>query len=206
MRRHNICGERFVKILSLLLFASIAVQAQQITPLEVKEIRLGVAGAPEVMERFPGALVLKTSILVDLEFVAREKCGPSMQVNECRLSAMDDLRLAGATVGTYYFYLLDDKVESVSVSFHINGYKLVRDALTVKYGKPTDETINTVQSRAGASFQSESLSWNRADGNISLVERSAEIERSAVVMSTKKYLTHTEEREKRQSVEGAQKL
>ena len=151
-------------------------------------------------------MIVSTSAFVSPESYVNKQCGYTYTNTDCRIKAYEALKVAGATPGTYLFYAVEGKVEGITVTFHENGFPTVRDALIIKYGEPTEKKTETMHNRAGASFDSQVLTWSRPDGEIRISELGATVDESLLTMQSPKYKAHAAEEMKKKAQEGAKKL
>ena len=78
------------------------------------------------------------------------------------------------------------ELEDVFAVFKADRYSVVRTAALAKYGKPTKERRAPVQTKAGATFPSETLSWTRKDGaQITLTMHAETINQSALLLQSR---------------------
>lgn len=175
-------------------------------PLELKDIRIGESTLADVEAKFPGAWNLGSYVTVTPESYVNKQCGSSYTNTDCRSRAFEGVRVAGATPGTYSFNAVDGKVESISVTFNKTGFSTVRDALIIKYGEPSEKKINALQNRAGASFESQTLTWSRPDGEIHISEIGSKVDESRLMIYSDKYKNHLLDENKKKAAEGAKKL
>lgn len=96
----------------------------------------------------------------------------------------------------------DGRVSNILISLNHNGYDKMRQILVERYGEPTKIERSTVTSMAGASIDSERLSWVGVKNSVSLSERSDRIDRSLVVFSNNA-LTQSAEKKRKNAVKDA---
>lgn len=196
-------------LFAILLCAPLLAWSQAaLSPLEIKEIRIGESTLADVTAKFPGGHLVDKSVLVSPQGHVDKLCG-YIHINsnpECRRNAFDDVNVAGASPGTYWFHDLDGKIESINVTFSKNGFLTVRDALIIKYGEPTERKIEEWKNRAGATFQSQALTWTRPDGEIRISQLGGRIDESRLTMYSPKYKANLLEQAKKKAAEGAKNL
>lgn len=194
-----------MKILfALLLCAPLLVWSQAaLSPLEIKDIRVGESTLTEVQARFPGRNDSPTSVVVSPQVFAVIQCGSS---RDCREKIQDSLKLAGISPGTYIYSAVDGIIEGIYVNFPKNGFLTVRDALIIKYGEPTERKIEEWKNRAGATLQSQALTWTRPDGEIRISQLGGRIDESRLTMYSPKYKANLVEQAKKKAAEGAKNL
>lgn len=194
--------------ITALLCALTAPALAQSPPLELKEIRIGESTLADVTARFPGVHLVDKSVLVSPQGYVDKLCGyVHISPNPaCRSKAHDDVNVAGASPGTYWFHDLDGKIEGINVTFSKSGFTTVRDALIIKYGEPTEKKAEEWKNRAGASFQSQALTWARPDGEIRISELGGRIDESRLTIYSNKYKTRAAEDAKKRAQDGAKKL
>jgi hypothetical protein len=67
------------------------------------------------------------------------------------------------------------------MTFSTNFHSKMRDMLIGKYGKPTNETVDQVQTNAGVYHESVTSRWRFAEGSLVLRELSIDINTSSLV-------------------------
>ena len=207
---------KFLLILVALVAGfSSCVSAQTPAPLELKNIQIGVSTTDDVKKRFPGARVLRNAIIVTMNDYVGAKCGSNPYLPgpnyetffKCQTEVQNDLFVGAGTMGTFWqFYIIDGNIESISVTFHSNGFVGASGSLEVKYGKASQTNTEIVKTKGGATFESKVMTWEHPDGSIRIDQISGNIDESRLVMSSSKYRLSREEAQKRSIIEGARKL
>lgn len=81
-------------------------------------------------------------------------------------------------------HLLEDRVYLVHTTFDHMHYSTVRDGLTLKFGAPQIDRMQTLTNAMGAEFSSKDLAWQTAPGRMLILsERDGKIDRSAVKLA-----------------------
>ena len=177
-------------------FCSVAAADQP--PFEVKGIRLGVASAADVTERFqldalhdPSVYVmpcLTESCFIMPETVVRARCAHLADM-ACTRNMYDDFRFGPVIPKHYSFKFREGKAALIMVSFEHDQFDALVIALTEKYGKPTSSTAEEVQNKMGAKFARHKVNWERPDGLILLEDRTdSDLTAGSLLMSTKEFL------------------
>ena len=83
--------------------------------------------------------------------------------------------------GSIHFH--DGLVSKIIIDLSHDGYRQMRLILVERYGEPAKIEHSTVTSRAGATFDTEELSWVGVKNSVSLSERVDRIDRSIVIFS-----------------------
>ena len=86
-----------------------------------------------------------------------------------------------------YTRIHEGKVGAVFLALSRGEFPALRAALTEKYGAPTDQSIEVLQNKLGAKFESEVLTWKRPDGWIRLRERTHRVDISGVDIISQPY-------------------
>lgn len=90
---------------------------------------------------------------------------------------------------TARFDFIDGKLYRVSAAFPNTGgvnFRAMRDALTSKYGNPSQERLTNYQNSFGATRTGSIVSWDNGITTIELTEYNANVDESAVVFTHKK--------------------
>jgi hypothetical protein len=101
---------------------------------------------------------------------------------------------------TQYQYL-DERLIGIWLSFHSRNFFEMRDILTGKYGPANDERIETINNRAGASFENIVSVWNTPHGPMQLEQRFGRIDSSSLRIVERDAESEIEQR--RKTVRGA---
>ncbi|MCL2297209.1 MAG: hypothetical protein FWC38_09050 [Proteobacteria bacterium] len=125
-------------------------------------------------------------LYVDAE--AEKKCSGSnpkdavevRKVLDCQREYRNQMRYGPAAVQVYIAKFEGDKLGYVSIIFHSNWYRDVRDALVEKYGAQADEKMETVQNRFGDNFENRMATWKLGNNFVQIEERGAGIDTAAV--------------------------
>lgn len=95
--------------------------------------------------------------------------------------------IAGVNAYINYFFLVRDAANPnqavlfrIEATFREQGFVGVMQGFVEKYGQPADFGMETLQNRAGASFQSAFLTWRNRAGHIHLRQRAGTIDDSRV--------------------------
>jgi hypothetical protein len=90
------------------------------------------------------------------------------------------MRYGPATVQVYIAKFEGDRLGYVSVIFHANWYRDVRDALVERYGSRAEEKMETVQNRFGENFENRMATWVLGGDFVQIEERGAGVDLAAV--------------------------
>lgn len=101
---------------------------------------------------------------------------------------------------TQYQYL-DDKLIGIWLSFNSRDFFEMRDLLTGKYGPASNERVETVNNRAGASFENIVSIWETPHGPMQLEQRFGRIDSSSLRLVDRGAESEIEQR--RRTVRGA---
>jgi len=99
---------------------------------------------------------------------------------DCQREYRNQMRYGPAAVQAYIVKFEGDKLSYVSIIFHANWYRDVRDALVEKFGSQADEKMETVQNRFGDNFENHMVTWKLGSDFVQIEERGAGIEAAAV--------------------------
>ena len=181
-----------MKAAFILLFAA-SVAGAQTPPLEVKGVPLG-ASMEELKAKLPAFDCAKTSCTLFMTLYVNKQCPTRMATAQspqvwadCVSNVRDPLKFGPANVSYYEASFMDGALGRVFIRIGQIAADQVVIALTEKYGKPTSDSVTSIQNRAGATFDSRVVVWLREDGQIRVEQRYGNVDEGAVIISSKTY-------------------
>lgn len=87
--------------------------------------------------------------------------------------------IAGAPA-SLYLYFFNEKLEAISLKTGERRFFEVVAALTEKYGKPTEESSEVIQNRAGASFDNKKVLWKKGQAVIEARQRAGSVDTCSI--------------------------
>lgn len=123
-------------------------------------------------------------------FCSQSQTMPDYQ--SCAVGDFDEGRLAFLSIaGTRgsVFYKVDSKgiLQFFVFFFSPDGFDSVRSAATSKWGAAPHRDSGTVSNRMGATFDQETYGWDDETSSALLEKRSDRVDRSSLMIATKKY-------------------
>lgn len=169
-----------VKISSLMcaLFAASAIAGSQTPRLEVQGVPLG-ATVEELQQAIPLFRCYGATCTFDPAEAASARCGPVSSdpaVLGCYGSAGSKYAFASVHGAEYTAYLNGGRVGEFRVTFPTAHADEVVSALEEKYGTPSDAREVETENQLGARFVNRVVSWHRADGEITVERRAADVD------------------------------
>ncbi|MCL2309033.1 MAG: hypothetical protein FWC42_01985 [Proteobacteria bacterium] len=122
---------------------------------------------------------------------------------DCQREYRNQMRYGPAAVQVYIAKFESDKLSYVSVIFHSNWYRDVRDALVEKYGSQANEKMETVQNRFGDNIENHMATWKLGNDFVQIEERGAGIEAAAVRLVSGTFAGIDQERLRRERAREA---
>ncbi|MDR0247466.1 MAG: hypothetical protein LBI16_03600 [Burkholderiales bacterium] len=122
---------------------------------------------------------------------------------DCQREYRNQMRYGPAAVQVYIAKFEGDKLSYMSVVFHSNWYRDVRDALVEKYGSKAEEKMETVQNRFGDNFENRMATWRLGNDFVQIEERGAGIESAAVRLVSGSFAGIDQERLRRERAREA---
>ena len=105
---------------------------------------------------------------------------------------------------TALFYA--DQLHSISVNIHSDQFDQVSRALIVKYGAPTSQETNILQTRAGAKYENQKLIWERSESALSIEKYVNSIDSSSVRYTLKNAIQEHRRRSIKNTEDAAKQL
>jgi hypothetical protein len=142
--------------------------------IELKNTRLGMT-MPEVVAIYPGLQCLATAC-----YFAR-----SSRLRDGKTPPVELMRLAGATVGEWWFYF-DGENRLFRQTIKLSPVAIVPivAGLTEKYGEPKSKEESEFQSVGGAKVTQTSATWEIGDSRLRAVSPSGKITEMTVRLSS----------------------
>ncbi|MDR0247101.1 MAG: hypothetical protein LBI16_01720 [Burkholderiales bacterium] len=176
---------------SVILFAwSLFAGAADPRRVEFRGIALG-ASQDALLKKFPDFQCHGGTCDLYVDAEAEKKCSANRTGNpndavevrkilDCQREYRNQMRYGPAAVQVYIAKFEGDKLGYVSVIFHSNWYRDVRDALIERYGSQAEEKMETVQNRFGDNFENRMATWKLGNDFVQIEERGAGVDTAAV--------------------------
>ena len=123
----------------------------------------------------------------------------------CTLNYREIETIAGVPVAVMTLFFYDEKLSSIRILIKSHFFYSVRDALIAKYGNGAI-TKESVQNRAGASFENEIYIWNKEGQTLTAKRYDGKISTSLVVFELNSYVENYAKRRKTQGSDRSKDL
>lgn len=187
-----------------LLLSAATAQWAAAQPLEFKGFQLG--GDPaELQRQFPELRCFADGCSFDIYSSLNPPC-PILNPEPCRRELSAKYSFGPISGSRWQIGIEKGAVGLFSVPFVWTQYQQVVDTISAKYGDPTRQQVEAVQSATGATYDSRVATWVRNDGTLEVRERATDIRTGSVLMFTPWYFPAKQARHKAQAAKGAGNL
>lgn len=98
------------------------------------------------------------------------------------------------------------KVDSIMAFFAQEDFQDIKDAILIKYGKPSNQLTNTLTNSFGAKFSSLEISWRKKNITALLRERVGDIESSVLSIYSDAHVKRSSEKKKIKNEENSKDI
>lgn len=174
-------------------------------PLEYRGIVLG-ATAADLRDKMPWFECSSTECRYRPDPVAH--CWNGNAVNDDCMREQRDRQQFGPAFAKSITAYLDGTghIQRFVIVYGQDWYAKLVAAVTSKYGPPTDQSEKTVQNGMGATFDSRTALWKRADGRITIEQRWLDLNSGGVLIESAQAIADDAAAERRKAKEATSKL
>lgn len=196
-----------------LLISAPLLHAQTATDFKGVELNSSVAALgktipmPECLSTPGGAVGDLNCILLNVKTCSALAAPPTgSPARDCPEKMREFHNIAGTQAKSMIFHYYNDRLATIHITLPRQSTNRIIDALKVKFGDPTEVESKTLQSGAGATFESQTHIWVRPDGEVRFDEFGSKVTESRLSYRAQWAMAEFMKRRQAETVKDAGKL